>query len=219
MLKYIILFIFVVVLAAVIAYARTDTVRKLIHGGMNEFINRTKHSTNPYLYTMIKPLIHKGRALSLGTGAGVIERELLSKGWRVTCTDVNSYSDEVMNELMDEKQKENYTFIKSKASELKLDGKYDLIFAQNVLPFDDKKKITSWLNNAHNHLTNNGVLAFTLFGHDTVLVKNKKAWGVNANDPLLASIDKMKLIYTECQRKKVFTTFNAIYVKSGYSIF
>ena len=62
---------------------------------------------------MIKLLLYKkkGNALSLGTGAGVAERDLLNNGWNVTCVDREQYSDTVIRESLNSKHMLKYEFI------------------------------------------------------------------------------------------------------------
>jgi SAM-dependent methyltransferase len=203
----VLLFILVVLVSLVVVLRG-----KKITGGT--VINRTKNLSPPILFQMIKILIQKPkRALSFGTGGGVAERNLIRKGWHVTCVDIDEDVDVLMRERLTATELKNYVFVKSKVTDFVPDGTYDLIFANNVLPFGDKHNTLDMLSSIHKLLNPQGVFAFTLFGYGTDLVKSGKAFGHSGELDI-----NLTEVYTEQTSRKqsngMFEVLRYIYKKS-----
>jgi cyclopropane fatty-acyl-phospholipid synthase-like methyltransferase len=137
---------------------------------------------------MTKVLLYgkKGSCLSLGTGAGVAELDLITKNWNVTAVDRDIHSYNVMRESTKSKK---LTFIHTSFEELKLEGRYDYVIAINSLPFMDKKHLPDLFNNLIKHSNKKCVYSMTFFGKNHTFVK-KSCFGMT-----IASIKKLLKTY------------------------
>lgn len=165
-----------------------------------EVLALTKEPKNdiPRIYQVLHPIllvlgdkIKNKRALSIGPGGGAAERKLIAEGWDVVCVDVLDESDDIMREMLTIDQREKYTFVKSKATDFVFDkfDKFDLILASNSLPFDDKNKVLELLSNIDQYIAKGGILAFSMFGYETGLVKRGGAFGANVDEIKLKNFE------------------------------
>lgn len=199
-----------------------DTVKVYAGGQTKAFIEKTKNVPLPALYHVSKFLLHAKEptnALSLGTGAGVVERDLMRSGWFVTCVDIEKHSDVIMRESLSSPQSllllDNYEFMHSTIRDMRLKKKYDYVFARNSLPFEQKGKLKSIFDNIIDHSNKGAIIVFTLFGNKTSLVLNGKAFSVTEKE-IRSITSRAEIKYLERKIVKqpngIFDVFEVIMV-------
>jgi len=149
---------------------------------------------------MSKVLLYgkKGRCLSLGSGAGNAEIDLIKKKWSVDAVDIEKYSHVVMLEKTKSKK---LKFIHSSFDELKLTKKYNLIMAINSIPFMKKKNIPELFIKFRRHSHKKCIYIMTFFGKKHSFIKpiNKKSpFGMSVSGvSKLFETYKIKILFIE----------------------
>ena len=100
------------------------------------YIEKTKDGLpKPALVNLLKE-IEPGKAIELGIGAGNDTLFLLQNGWNVDAIDINECGQNRIKSLLDDTQKEKFTFKKQKFEDLNLDkNTYDLAVGFDSLHF------------------------------------------------------------------------------------
>jgi cyclopropane fatty-acyl-phospholipid synthase-like methyltransferase len=168
---------------------------------MNRFIENTKNKPPPMLYIMTKVLLYKkkGNCLSLGSGAGVAEIELLTQGWKVTAVDKLLQSYNTMKELAPKKNIKKLKFIESTFEEMELPRmKYDYIIAINSIPFMNKSNLGNLFKSITNKSNIGCIYTMTFFGKTHTFVTNGSCFGMTvAEVNKLLKKYKIELLYIE----------------------
>jgi 2-polyprenyl-3-methyl-5-hydroxy-6-metoxy-1,4-benzoquinol methylase len=106
---------------------------------MDEYIDKSAGRRLHELHTISKfhwfNIKGKTTCLSVGSGAGNEEIDLINRGWKVTAVDITSHSEEVMRSRLLKGQQNNLEFLLGDIQEVNLRKKYNYILALNVLPF------------------------------------------------------------------------------------
>jgi len=187
----------------------------------NSYIEETvntnfKHTLDEVVRQMFKNFVKVGnneckRILSLGIGAGNIEREYLLNGWYVTGVDIaDKACDAILHNIENDVKNrviERYEFIWSAFEEVKLSGYYNYVIAFNSLPYSFKEDLPNIISNVNNHVLPGSVFALTFFGDTHDFVKKTVCYGVSEEEiPLLFTGWEIKHI------NRVIETINIPYV-------
>lgn len=122
------------------------------------------------------------RAANFGSGAAHEDIDLLKKGWEVLSIDLNPTTHQILSEQSKDIKGKSVSF-EGRFEEAKLDGRYDLIFSINSLPFGSKDKLDIILKNISTHLNQNGgIFAANLFGKDHGFVNEGIAYSVTEEE-------------------------------------
>jgi hypothetical protein len=142
---------------------------------------RPIHYQAKLLWSAVKT--KKPRALSLGTGDGKEDIDLISRGWNVTSIDSEPYSGEYVSGILKTMKKSSkYTFQNVSFENAKLSGKYDYIMAFNSFPFGDKKSIPLIFEQIAKHSAKEAVIAMTMFGPTHSFVKRKRCFSMSKRE-------------------------------------
>ncbi len=131
----------------------------------------------PYLFKiyMIKTIknliwnkvITEGEMLDLGCGNGQDDLVAAEAGFRVTAVDKNIPTEIPINP--------NITFVNSTIQEFNIEqDKFDVIYADNSLPFITKEEAISVIEDAALKIKKDGILYFSLFGLNDAWAKDTK---------------------------------------------
>jgi hypothetical protein len=121
----------------------------------------------------------KPRALSLGTGYGKEDIDLMSRGWEVTGVDTEPYVGIHMTKIQKEKKlKGKFIFQNVPFGDVVLTGKYNYIMAFSSLPFGDKKELAPLFDRISKHTSKKAVVAMNLFGPIHTFVKAGKCYSM-----------------------------------------
>lgn len=113
---------------------------------------------------MMEGLIKNGNFLDLGCGTGSEPAFAAESGFTVTAVDRNPLTEEVPN----------ITFVQSLIEDFVIEeGKYDVIFADNALPFLTKDNAKKVLIDASSKIKPDGTMSFTLFGANDAWAKDE----------------------------------------------
>jgi SAM-dependent methyltransferase len=162
-----------------------------------KFIDRSlNNSTLNKLHYQSKLLwygMRKKKALSLGTGAGREETDLINKhGWIITGIDIEPYSNEV---ILKQVKKNKFIFHNVSFEKMQLTGKYDFVFAYNSLPFMNKKYLSDVVDNIILHTKKDSILSINMFGNTHSFVANGTCFSI-----------------TISYMKKLFSAFKILYI-------
>lgn len=129
-----------------------------------EFARLTEESSPwPRLVAAADGFEHPGDALDVGAGAGRDTRYLLSRGWRVTALDGSPEAAATLRRLPDQQ----YLVIVSGSIEDFVPGVYDLVNAQNSLPFVAAAIVDDTVRRLRDSVRPGGIFTATFFGpHD-----------------------------------------------------
>lgn len=108
-------------------------------------------------------IINRGTMLDLGCGSGQDSLFASENGFEVTAVDKNPI------EISDKVH-----FFEGKIEDFTIeDGKYDLIYSDNALPFLTKENAIKVLQDASEKIKKDGILYFSLFGEHDAWVKDE----------------------------------------------
>jgi predicted TPR repeat methyltransferase len=89
--------------------------------------------------------------------------------------------------------------------EYKLKGRYDIVIANNVLPFlDSKEEVKTIVKDVMSHLKKNGVFIFTVWGPNHVWAGNK----LTHLDPEIHNLIKDHFVYFKKEEEGMVTIMN-----------
>jgi hypothetical protein len=150
----------------------------------------------------------KPRALSLGTGDGKEDIDLISRGWSVTGIDSEPYvGDHVFDVLKNMKKSSKFVFQNVSYENAKLSGKYNYIMAFNSLPFGDKKDMPPLFEQIAKHSAKGAVIAMTMFGPTHTFVKRKTCFAMNKKEIiLLLESNDFEVLFIERNQYDVLMT-------------
>ncbi|CAA0109368.1 Uncharacterised protein [BD1-7 clade bacterium] len=124
---------------------------------VNESLEKL-HTQNPNLAT-----VKNKRAFEFGSGSGNEAIFLLKRGRGLNCIDSSSRSHQIISQRAEE-YGESFRFNLSSFSEAPLSGKYHFVYSINALPFEKRSSMLGLFKRIQDHLSPNGVFAFTFNG-------------------------------------------------------
>lgn len=129
------------------------------------YIEKTKDGLpKPALVNLLKE-IEPGKAIELGIGAGNDTLFLLQNGWNVDAIDINECGQNRIKSLLDDTQKEKFTFKKQKFEDLNLDkNTYDLAVGFDSLHFCQREIFYEFFKSISYALKSNGYFIGNLLG-------------------------------------------------------
>ena len=121
------------------------------------------------------------RALSLGSGAGNEEVDLIKADWEVTAIDRQQRSYEVISERI--KTSQNlFHFQLGDFSEIAMNGTYDLVLALFSLPFGRKEELINMILRLAKHTRYGSLVVANFFGSEHSFVEKSMAYAVNITE-------------------------------------
>lgn len=159
------------------------TVGKPLYYLYQQTINLYPSSTNKY------------KALSLGSGAGNEDIDLLTRGWEVTSTDSEPRSGEIISERAKYLSGVSHVYTADYKS-VPLKDNYNLVTSYFALPFGDKADLPMLFKNLSAHMLTGSILSANFFGHEHSFVKKGYAYGLDKTElEALLKANHFKIIF------------------------
>lgn len=193
----------------------------LMNNRWKDYIDKTISQRLEDLHILTKLLwyrkkVKNERALSLGTGAGNEEIDLIKNGWEVTGIDIEPHSLTVVSERI-KGMSGKFIFQQSSFNNMILEGQYDYVMAFNSLPFSKKEYLKGIIDNVYQHMKPNAVITINMFGNKHSFVKKGSAIGITISEmkELFKDFEILYLNHQQYTRKDgvVWSTIDLIAIK------
>lgn len=133
--------------------------------GGRKYIERTRGIKPRKILVRLVEKLEPGKAVELGIGAGNETRFLLENGWKVLAVDINEECRNSVNSVLNEELKENFSFLKRKFENLKLEKEScDLIVAFDSLHFCNKEHFNEFFKTVLDAIKPNGYFIGNFLG-------------------------------------------------------